>query len=68
MDTPEEKAKEIYQIYYDLLISKINDDANLHELTKEVAINMVDVILDSSFPNFGWGDYWIEVKSNIKWL
>lgn len=68
METPHKRAIEIYNEYYDILLQKVNDDTNLHELAKECAIYALDIITTSAWYNVEYGEYFREVKQEIKYL
>lgn len=64
----QEKAKEIYEYWLDMISEQNIDHPNIHQLTKECCYTMIDIIRSSAFPNVIWGDYWMEVKDQVKWL
>jgi hypothetical protein len=68
-----EKARELFQIYLDILLDAESDKQEIDEAAKECALIAVDELIDQC-----WGyreidlekscDYWKEVKQEIEKL
>lgn len=65
---PQEKAQDIFVYWHNVLTEQQVMHPNINDLVKECCYTMIDINLSSGFPNIQWGDYWIEVKNQVKWM
>jgi len=66
MSSPKEKAVELYEKYFYIIPSTI-DDYFSDSLAKKCALITVDEVLENSHTNV-FTKYWEEVKQEIEWL